>query len=392
MKTFIIVCTFMNRQYISGIMHFVILRYATLLVLLLEVILAIPVTGQGVRAPNTGDMQIYAREYRTLTSNFYEKTQAGTYNLSFIKPVYSCTIPYKSTRDIRYNGSIISADLSMETPDGQKYYYIRKGNNLYTSAALINSEMTKSGLMMVIYSPAIPTVFLDNKSELGKYKATVIVKSQDLSPKYDWLSSKGDYVQLEIVYALNSSTTENAQLQLGGTTHTTTRQENKYYLESSCQILNGKSKSEYKLNPYLWPGKFRQEVVWGNYDEIKFYNDKYADAILQYKVNSREVADIYCQSMSDAISLNKDDMQVISYPNPSYGDIYFDLVNYPKDKYVVEVYNAVGARLLRQEFNDNDNHALKLELGSFRKGVYNYSIFDSNGRRIASKRFNLVSP
>ncbi len=89
------------------------------------------------------------------------------------------------------------------------------------------------------------------------------------------------------------------------------------------------------------------------------------------------------------ISLKTADVK--TYPNPTYGDVTFELSNLPKGDYSVVLYNIIGKKLWSKEFDTNSNK-LSTNLNYLRRGTYFYSILDASGRKIATKRIMIITP
>ena len=85
------------------------------------------------------------------------------------------------------------------------------------------------------------------------------------------------------------------------------------------------------------------------------------------------------------------DVGVKTYPNPTYGDVTFELTNLPKGDYSVVLYNIIGKRLWSNQFNNNST-VMNVNLSHLKKGTYLYSIIDGNGRKVTTKRLMIITP
>ncbi len=85
------------------------------------------------------------------------------------------------------------------------------------------------------------------------------------------------------------------------------------------------------------------------------------------------------------------DVGVKTYPNPTYGDVTFELTNLPKGDYTVVLYNIIGKKLWSDKF-DNNSGRLNADLSHLQKGTYLYSIVDGNGRKVTTKRLMIITP
>lgn len=103
-------------------------------------------------------------------------------------------------------------------------------------------------------------------------------------------------------------------------------------------------------------------------------------------------ADYQVDIMENPLFLISDVQNIVAYPNPTFGDIRFELVNYPTGKYRVEVYNIIGKKLWTKSYNVDNAKVIKENFSFLKKGTYLYSIFDSNENKLATKRIAIITP
>lgn len=82
---------------------------------------------------------------------------------------------------------------------------------------------------------------------------------------------------------------------------------------------------------------------------------------------------------------------ITAFPNPSFGNVSFQMVNYPLGEYRMKVYNVVGKELWAESFQLRSNRVFKADLLHLSKGTYLYSIFDKNGKKLVTKRIAIIS-
>lgn len=345
---------------------------------------------QIIAIPNEGNRYIYSKEYKSFTYNFFDKTD-DTWNVNFLKPVYQFESAFSSASNHRIQGRTVAADLAYKTPDGQIYFLVKQNGALYCKTAYINSEWTKSGLMRVDFSPYEPIIYSE-KRQAHNYEATITIQKSEIAPKFDWLSTKANTFKLVLNYTVDDVETSNGILEYANIKAKCIRQTTEYRVNYKFYLISKKSTLEYSLNPFLLPGRFRDEVVWSNFKQIKYYLDGYFDAALAFKSNGREVKDLKIQFKSDAKLIDENSREIISFPNPTYGEVFFDLINYPKAKYRLEVYNVIGRKIFSKTFGDSSNSDMMADLTELKKGVYLYSIFDENNKKLTSKRISIVTP
>jgi len=95
--------------------------------------------------------------------------------------------------------------------------------------------------------------------------------------------------------------------------------------------------------------------------------------------------------LSDIKSIAPDANLITAYPNPSFGNVSIQMVNYPLGDYSMKVYNIVGKELWSDNFQLKSNRVHKADLMHLRKGTYLYSIFDKNGKKLITKRLAIIS-
>lgn len=82
--------------------------------------------------------------------------------------------------------------------------------------------------------------------------------------------------------------------------------------------------------------------------------------------------------------------EIIAYPNPTFGNVSIQMVNYPIDHYRMEVYNVVGKKIWADDFKLTTNRVYKADLTHLSKGTYLYSIFNKNGKKLVTKRLAIM--
>lgn len=91
----------------------------------------------------------------------------------------------------------------------------------------------------------------------------------------------------------------------------------------------------------------------------------------------------------DPTRLNVED--ILTYPNPTYGNVTFNLQNLPQDNYKVVLHNIIGKQLWSEDVNKGTRR-LEANLSFLRKGTYLYSIVDGNGHKISTRRLMIITP
>ena len=95
--------------------------------------------------------------------------------------------------------------------------------------------------------------------------------------------------------------------------------------------------------------------------------------------------------ISDIKVITPDYSMITAYPNPSFGSVSVQMINYPLGEYRMKVYNVVGKELWAESYQLRSTRVFKADLMHLRKGTYLYSIFDKNGKKLVTKRIAIIS-
>lgn len=83
---------------------------------------------------------------------------------------------------------------------------------------------------------------------------------------------------------------------------------------------------------------------------------------------------------------------VYVWPNPVVSTAQFRFVNLEPGRYTLRVYNVLGIPVWEEQIHLNGDRTIEVELGHLRKGAYLYSLIDSEGRTLMTKRLVVVRP
>ena len=84
---------------------------------------------------------------------------------------------------------------------------------------------------------------------------------------------------------------------------------------------------------------------------------------------------------------------VYVYPNPTLsGIVRFEFFNLPPDYYQLKVYNILGKELWAVSEYINSNKVLQADLSRLKRGTYFYSLLNSRGKRITTRRLVRITP
>ncbi|HMP28746.1 MAG TPA: T9SS type A sorting domain-containing protein [Saprospiraceae bacterium] len=341
--------------------------------------------------PINGSPFNYGKVSRVLPGIFFDKSANNTWNLSFVKPDYLVELKYQPVINERYKGKSIAADIMLVYPDGQRLYFSKKGTSIVCTSAIVSSEITKSGFMFVEFDGGKPYHFTERLSNT-KYSARVRLEKNELIPSFANILPFAEAIILKVDYAISKINVETGILEINNIKPRAQRFSASIQALGNVQIETKGQIRDFSLRISSWPSYFRSDLTWANYEFINFYVDAFIEPVISYKIKENNIRELRTQlSPSEATLFAQDEKGVVAYPNPSSGVVFLDLINYPKGQYRVEIYNLVGFKVKTIHLDENENSGLKLDLSDLRPSMYSYTVFDSNGKRLANKRINLIS-
>jgi hypothetical protein len=81
-----------------------------------------------------------------------------------------------------------------------------------------------------------------------------------------------------------------------------------------------------------------------------------------------------------------------AFPNPAVEWVRFDCTNIAPGEYTLKIFNIIGKVVWKEKYALSGNRSIRLELNNFKKGTYLYSLVDSKGNIIGTKRLVVLKP
>jgi Secretion system C-terminal sorting domain len=83
---------------------------------------------------------------------------------------------------------------------------------------------------------------------------------------------------------------------------------------------------------------------------------------------------------------------ITAFPNPAVDWVRFDCTNLPPDEYTIKMYNILGKPVWQATYPMSGNKSIRLDLNSFKKGTYLYSLVNKRGQSLGTRRLVIVKP
>ncbi len=81
-----------------------------------------------------------------------------------------------------------------------------------------------------------------------------------------------------------------------------------------------------------------------------------------------------------------------AYPNPAVEFVRFNCANLPQGDYTLKIFNIIGKVVWKEDYKLAGSKSIRIELDDFKKGTYLYSLTDSQGNIIGTKRLVILKP
>ena len=81
-----------------------------------------------------------------------------------------------------------------------------------------------------------------------------------------------------------------------------------------------------------------------------------------------------------------------AYPNPAVEWVRFNCANLPQEDYTLKIFNIIGKEVWKENYKLTGSKSIRIELDDFKKGTYLYSLTDSQGNIIGTKRLVILKP
>ena len=130
----------------------------------------------------------------------------------------------------------------------------------------------------------------------------------------------------------------------------------------------------------------------------RFYNNDIKEEIAIINVNpiDEEILNVRFKSDNSTTSLIKlhtGQPNIQAYPNPAIHSVRFDVVNMPAGKYHLKMFNILGTQVWDETYRlDNQRDTISIDLYTFKKGTYLYSLIDEYGTPIVTRRLMIIRP
>lgn len=118
-------------------------------------------------------------------------------------------------------------------------------------------------------------------------------------------------------------------------------------------------------------------------------------AIVSVNEDTEEVTRVQYKSdetLTSVKDLYPSKPNVYAHPNPAIQNVRFEFTNLTTGNYTLKIYNILGLEVWKQSYDSLAMKTISLNLSDFRKGTYLYSLIDSTGKALMTKRLMVIRP
>ena len=319
------------------------------------------------------------------------------WDFSYLQAPYQKEVSIEPASSGRKSAEFADSDLVLKEVNGYEVYLQQSENNLIEVGRTGGFWMMDDVENMILYDvkPVVKRAGLSfGQSYSDKSSFTIEWSKQDLARmKNSNIPVAFDSIKYEVSVINEVTADGTGQLILPLSIH---------------QVIRLKHEIELTITPFI-----KTRLGWRKYNEG---SDKGISSVLpvgiyhlqryEFWTESETLPVMYIDVIDDSFSVryivsdasipkvkvyntNKD---VLAFPNPTYGEIEIQLINLPPGIYKLEIDNIFGQSLHTRTFDVNHTRKIKTDLSFLSRGTYLYSIIDSKGNKVATKRVVIITP
>ncbi len=347
--------------------------------------------------PQSGDTikQVYT-QYEGSIDDYYDRDRS-LWNFISLDAPYISEIYYQDVADGLYNSAFGEADLLGIMPDGEERYYKKSGKNI-----LELGRVGATGNQTIVYEtrPIIKRAGV----KLGKQYSdrgifSLLVSSADIFSSDEYNNRTPDLqdsIKIKVAIISQSSLDKQGDLLLPQANYNKVLRQ-KDVVSSEVSIyeksnLGWIEMDEIPPSVYDLVNTYVQDL---NYTKYRFWTADLNTPVLTIIDTGDKYLDIEYRIESTSRSTNNVNgrkKEIIAYPNPTFGDINFLLNNHPSGKYELRISSILGKLIKSESFDVGEDGKISTYVGYLSRGIYRYSIYNSQGEKLVTKRISIVNP
>jgi hypothetical protein len=373
-------------------------RYTFLLLCLFPTWAFTQITISSDYFPSVGDT------LRTATDNMPSSIDLGTpggpqtWNFTSLQAPFTVETSFQEAADGGAFSSFLNADLFVQLPGENEAYY-NSTSSKFEYLGYYGTDPLGLGLDLVVryITPLVERRAPLNYQNTYESIANLVVpfSADDIPGGFlDSLPISPDSLRIRINTERSEEVDAFGTLSIPGGSYEVLRVKrtdlNQTRLDAKLPFINWIDVTDLvPNNPFLG------EITTESY---LFFSNQAKEAIANVTLNTdtgqplRAEFKVVDEIINSNFSLSNQQPSLYAFPNPSYGEVRFDFQNLPNGNYEIKIYNILGMEVWHQKFWVSGTKSIKVSLDQLRKGTYLYSLGDSSGKTLATKRLMIVRP
>ena len=321
-----------------------------------------------------------------------------SWNFMFLNPSFSNETLYRHKSAGRYHRFFPEANLVVLEANGKETYYNVTEPNIYEVGSVGDQFIFNNvrGMLRYQTSPIFKKSGLkydDRLTDVSQYSIKLPTNGLE-GLESAFFSFNTDTIRLDVSVRRERIVDAEGELLLPFSNHKVIREREDVMIEYSVlsktgigwvdisdrflQVMKGQfPPSNMRLtNYYFWSGSYTIPIL-----TIK--GKPRGGWILEFPDENLN---------SNLVRSRAKEKDILAHPNPTFGDIQFHLVNYPKGTYALKVYNIVGRPIFSRKYSIGDTRKIEADLSFLSKGTYLYSIIDDIGNKLVTKKLVILRP
>lgn len=315
-------------------------------------------------------------------------------------------VVYRSPNGGQYAGDFPGADVAVIGTNGETYY--NATNTQFQVLGYAGADPANFGLNVVAqFAPALverraPVNFFDINSSLSSLRLTFPTDQPPLDTIFDNLPVNIDSMRVKIDTDRLDVVDGWGNCLIPGGNYPVLRQKRTEYQSTGIDVyVNlGFFGQWVDLSTLVGGGGLGNFIGTDTTVTYRFLSNTEKEEIAVAEMNNEQNA-VRSVQFKDAETVSDfepvfgeapGNASIQAFPNPAVEWVRFDCANLPKDTYTLKLFNAIGRMVWKQDYQIAGNRSIRIELESFKKGTYLYSLVDSKGKAVSTKRLVVLKP
>lgn len=373
------------------------MRYIGLLLFLIFQLTITGLFGQGqsinLSLPQVGDIHFYKLDNLPDQLNLNFQNGRSSKNLSILSAPSAHEYSFKRIQESLYSNFFIGATLvSFDLWQNEKFYK-KMGNGLFLIGEVIKSGRDRYNPLIKTYTdpqPVYATSHTVNTQQEYLTKWEVVFNENELKN----VNEETNAIYKLIVIEENEISVEDVGTLFLPRERFTDVISTVREVKSSYQLLKSTRSNEWDDVTDIIDQQDLPIRVSDSYKEVVFLNQEHKEWLAYIKSENGKVESALYKSDQTQVKLSNlyDNSNFFLYPNPTFGVVRLDFVNLPEETYFFEVYNIIGKKLWSQKYTVDGYTTVKEDLSFLNKGTYLYSLTNSHGEKLFTKRMAIITP